>query len=114
MYIRREQVGDTRGDATAKYSVTLGKDATVKQFIHEVLHGTYSDEWGKIYIVDDLDQITFSSRRTSPQFEYRYGRIVAVTKSSYNKLMRLYGKKVIKRVSGDGGWSNMDYYIEVE
>lgn len=83
------------GDETALYRVSTNKECTLGELVNAVL--TRRHEWGYLYV------------KGVAGFEYRYGDIVGVQKFSKELLAR----KVL-RIKGSGGWSRMDYIIELE
>ena len=95
------QSGPTRGDCTASYSVTLlKKNITVKQFVEEVLSN--DAEWGRISIGGNYFEPDACAW-------YKYGKL----EKEDHQLIPYYDK-IITKVKADGGWSLMDYMIEVE
>lgn len=96
-----EQTSKERSDCTASYSVTNYKSKTVGEFIREVIE-MRPKEWGKIKVkLDGLSWLSY------PYCEYKWGEIVNDIDEKYKSLR-------IKSMTGDGGWTQMDYYIEVE
>lgn len=96
---RLTQIGRTRGDCTAKYSVSLDKVYTVKDFIQTVI-AENPDEWGYIGINDG--QTIFGN----PCCEYRWGNLIS-------DLPKELHEKTITSVKADGGWSRMDYLLDI-
>lgn len=96
-----EQCGRTRGDCTAPYEVILYHDnVTVEEFVNAVLSD--KTEWGRISIGADY----FNPKACT---WYKYGEF---DKKNYNLIP--YYNKIITKVSADGGWSCMDYMIEIK
>ena len=94
----------TRGDCTCGYSITLDKEYTVSEFIETVLTEK-SGEWG--YFGISVDEGDFSARVFgSPCCEYKWGKLLYSLPTEY------LDKKIID-VTGDGGWSRMDYLMKV-
>lgn len=87
------QTHATGGDCTAPYDVILDKPYTVSEFINEVLT-THKNEWGIIRV------------RGAFSINYRYGKMEKEIPEQYANLS-------IKKVQAAGGWSAMDYHIEV-
>ena len=90
------------GDATTNYDVNTD-NACVSDFIDEVLK-EFPGEWGSVCIRSSKsysDNICVCS--------YKYGTIERKA-SDYET----YGKAKIKSISSNGGWSAMNYDIEVE
>lgn len=96
-----KQCGPERGDCTAPYEVNLDKEYLVREFIEEVLKN--KREWGYIGIKTDNIWKYFGD----PKCEYRYGKLL-------NTLPDDYMSRKIKSVTTDGGWSRMDYILELE
>lgn len=95
-----------RGDCTCRYKIILDKEYTVKEFIETVLKEK-SGEWGYFGIYNDKGD--FSAKVFGePCCEYRYGKL------STSPLPDEYLDKKIIKVTGDGGWSRMDYLFWVE
>ena len=99
--MRFKQTSKVRGDETASYSVTNYRSKTVGEFIKEVLE-TMPNEWG--YIKVKQDGVSWLSY---PRCEYKWGKLIQDIDEKYKSLR-------IKSMTGDGGWSRMDYEIEVE
>lgn len=96
------QIGPTSSDCTARYLVTLYGDYTLQEFINEVLSN--KGEWGTISIAK-RGCLWYNY----PSFSYRYGEI----RSRPTLPEEVYSYK-IKDVRANGGWSNMDYTIQLE
>lgn len=88
-----------RGDETCGYSITLDKEYTVREFIETVLT-ELSGEWG--YFGINADGSIFGN----PCCEYKWGKLLS-------SLPEEYLDKKITKVTGDGGWSRMDYQFWV-
>lgn len=95
---RIEQCGPERGDCTAPCEVILDKEYLVREFIEEVLKR--KEEWGYIGIKSD------KSFFGDPNCEYRHGKLLGTLPG--------YMSRKVKSVTADGGWSRMDYILEVE
>lgn len=96
------QTGPNLGDATANYNVEVDKErCTLSEFVGIVLLEN-QNEWGKIYpLKSDM------SRLGARCIEYERGAI----KKNPCDLFEKYEGWVIDRVTANGGWSNMDYYV---
>lgn len=90
------ETGGMYSDATCSYDGIIHKATTIEQFIENVLKD--NKEWGSIYIGRSLSR--------EKVCEYRYGKILFLNRN-INK------NKYIKSFSAHGGWSNMDYFLEV-
>lgn len=89
----KKSIGSIGGDCTSRYAVKLRKKATVREFIEAVLSN--KQEWGNISIFG------------GPGIWFRYGQVEI--SSNMEKLL----DKRIKGASASGGWSRMDYVLEV-
>lgn len=98
--IKLTQNTPTGGDCTARYTVTLDKEYTVKEFIDEVLT---RNEWGCVGIYNE-GQAWFDSG--TPNCEYSRGKLI--TEMPLEVLERK-----IESVTASGGWSRMDYVIKL-
>jgi hypothetical protein len=96
--IKLTQTSETFGDCTALYSVEMDKPYTVKEFIKQVLK---RKEWGYIGI-EDNDSIF-----GEPKCEYKGKTII-----TENLPEEILSQPVVK-VRASGGWSRMDYIIEI-
>lgn len=93
--IKLTQTSETFGDCTALYSVEMDKPYTVKEFIKQVLK---RKEWGYIEI---------ENRYGDPKCEYKGKTII-----TENLPEEILSQPVVK-VRASGGWSRMDYIIEL-
>lgn len=88
----RIQVSETFGDCTANYEIVFNRKMQLKEFIDSIL---VKKEWGFIRVKDY--SITYNgdeiSQNTIPQDFY---------------------SKTIKQCTSSGGWSRMDYEIELD
>lgn len=94
---RLVKTGGPFGDSTCNYNVVMDKPYTVKEFILEVLKN--EREWGYVRIGEN-----FTGKKVC---EYRHGSIVFLDES-------VDTSKTIKSGWANGGWSAMDYFLEVE
>lgn len=92
--------GHMGGDASSAYRITLQRTFTVKEFVERVLNER--GEWGKI-------EVELPDRTTVAWLKYSHGDI---TNESSN--LASYYDHMIESVSGNGGWSNSNFYIEVK
>lgn len=88
------------GDCTAPYDVIFDKEYTIEEFVADVL--SRRDEWGSIFIYDRSSKSGYKSCGRN----YKYGEL------SMDLPKKLIGKKV-KFASAHGGWSLMNYDIEL-
>lgn len=86
------------GDETSRYEVYFDKPTTVAEFIVEVLKNR-SQEWG-----------TFSLGWTISFIKYRYGKYLFTNEALFNEIKN---KKIVS-AKASGGWTAMDYILEVE
>ena len=94
---RLVKTGGPFGDSTYNYNVVTDKLYTVKEFINEILMN--KKEWGYVRIGKN-----FAGKKVC---EYRHGSIVFLDES-------VDMGKTIKSGWANGGWSAMDYFLEVE
>lgn len=87
------------GDECCDYNVIFDKQYTLEEFINSVLSN--KREWGYIGIYDAK---TF---RGNPYIEYRDGKIIN------GAFPREYYNKTIKQSTASGGWSRMDYVLQL-
>ena len=100
--------GPERGDCTAPYKIELDKKYTVLTFIQEVLRNK-PNEWGYIGIKShDPDGLFFGK----PRIEYRGGEVLGGIENMPIYFVELLTTNV-KSASADGGWTRMDYLLEV-
>jgi len=92
-----ERVSDN-GDATSNYKVSINETMTLRELKEMVLSD--KKEWGYIRIGKDW--------RSPNYIEYRRGRVIEDNRGEYS------GNEVITSMKASGGWSRMDYYVEVE
>ena len=90
-----------RGDETRGYDVTDYKATTVGEFVGEVLSGNGKKEWGDFRISKENGDWTDYHK-----YEYKRGELLETIPYDVFKCR-------IKNVTGDGGWSRMDYFITV-
>lgn len=91
--MRRIQTGRTGSDETAPYSVYDYKAVTASDFVSEVLEAE-PNEWGRIEVMG------FGS------VEYKDSKLLSEIPESWKYL-------TVVKVTGSGGWSSMDYRIQV-
>lgn len=90
------QCGSESRDCTAPYKVTLDKSYTVRTFIDAIINER-KNEWG--YIIVNYGNKRFSSG-------YRYGKLE-------NEMDESVLDKPVISANASGGWTRMDYVIEV-
>lgn len=95
------QCTPTGGDCCAGYRIDLDKEYTVESFINTVL-SERTNEWGDIGIRSK------GKAYGIPQCCYRYGKIAT------NSLPKEVLSKGISNVSASGGWTRMDYILELQ
>lgn len=90
--------GGPYGDATSSYDIILpeGDVVTVEEFIEQILIDN-PNEWGGIY--NGMREIIADYKRGEVTF-----------KDGYDSIKH----KKISSVSAHGGWSMMDYYLDLE
>ena len=90
---------DDRSDATASYEWDCPKRSTVRDFI-EYKEKLNSVEFGHIHF----------GKKFNTYHDYRYSNF-----KDCGALLERYGERIIKSpVKADGGWNQMDYWIELE
>lgn len=100
--------GPTLYDCTTPYAVELDKKYTVAKFIQTVLSNK-KNEWGYIGIAEFRHGVRCQiSIFGSPSCEYSYGEIISepLPKNVLNK--RVIAAKA------NGGYSRMDYLLDIE
>lgn len=98
------QTGGPYGDATSRYVVELNREFTVEEFINEVLK---RDEWGQIRVLNS--EIRGKQPFGALVVEYRGDQIIG-RGIGY----RQYLDQKVRSVRASGGWSAMDYTINLE
>lgn len=103
--LKFEQTSEFRSDETASFSVRITKEnVSLREFIDYLLTER-NGEWGYVKIQDKDDPWYDSTYKV----EYKWGNIV-----SDNIPDDIKDKIVPSKISGDGGWSRMDYIIKLE
>lgn len=97
--LNRYRVGPVGTDCTAPYSVKLGREHTVKEFVDLVLSET--DEWGHIGV--ERPGHIFGE----PNCDYKHGQLL-------NGLPEEILDKKITSVRANGGYSRMDYLLTIK
>jgi hypothetical protein len=101
-------ISKIRGDETQRYDITDYKATTVGEFVDEVLSGNGKNEWGYFEFIRVKPQ-KVGNWNVPPEwdrYEYKRGSLL-------DKIPDTLLNKRIERVTGDGGWSRMDYDITV-
>ena len=87
------------GDATSNYEVSIKGTMTLNDLVERVL--SCERDWGYIRIGKNWN---------APKYiEYRCGKIVMDNRDEYS----YSGDEEIVSMTASGGWSRMDYYVEV-
>jgi len=94
-----EQISETFGDCTALYSVEMTKPYTVKEFIKQVLR---KKEWGYVGIENKYGESIFGD----PRCEYKGSKLIT-------EMPKEVLDKPVLRASASGGWTRMDYTLEI-
>ena len=89
--IKLKRCSEIYGDETASYDVELTTTYTVEQFVNEVVSN--SKEWGAISIMQH-------------RCEYKWGKLI-------RKFPEFLMCENIVQVSAHGGWSMMNYTLQV-
>lgn len=99
------QTTSESSDCTCEYEVKLDKEYTVGEFVNTVLDKCYKER-GYIGIFKDTGHYvdrTFGN----PLIQYKYGLLK--TDNFSNKILN----QKIKSVTASGGWSRIDYLINL-
>ena len=101
-------IGQERGDCTASYEVKFPKEYTVRQFVNEIITNHKSD-WGFIGIACRKTKHTRFTDLINgfPRCSYDHSEL---TEALPDYVM---DKKIIK-ITGDGGWTRMDYLLTID
>lgn len=100
------KIKDNGWDATSEYEVAFADYLTVGDLVSKVIK--CNNSWGYIGIKPSDPNAEVSQRIFGyPCIEYQYGDIITA-----NNLAR-FSDRVIKRIHASGGWSRMDYLIDV-
>ena len=95
MSIEWNCISGPHGDETSQYIGKINNQIIIKDFIENELK---ENEWGKIYI--------------NNQYVCKYkNKIIYDVK---NNLLKQYQKNIIQNISAYGGWTLMDYYLDIE
>lgn len=89
----KKSVGSIGGDCTSRYALSLKKKATVREFIDAIISD--KQEWGHISVSD------------GPGIWFKNGEY-----QMSSNMEKMLNKKV-KKASASGGWSRMDYVLQV-
>lgn len=90
--IKLKQITRTFGDETAGYEVVLDKEYTVDELFKQIV--SRKSDWGYFTIKGSISS------------EYKWGSIIV-------DIIKEDSVKKVSSVSASGGWSRMDYVIEV-
>lgn len=102
------------GDATCWYNVTLSTEMTVKEFIQQIKKESGEEKnhgWFGYFTIQSKTEHTW------PFLEYRAGSLYKSKyqdRAPYKEILAKYGDKKITKLTANGGWGNMSYYIWVE
>lgn len=94
------QDGSERGDCTASYKVILRGNGTVNDFVDAVIN-SHPGDWGYIGIKEKGHIFG------NPNMRYSRGKTIS------REALEKVKDYPIKSVTADGGWSRMDYLIEI-
>ena len=91
------------GDSTTWFDVTSNKKLTLEELVNAIITEN-PGEWGQVerWIHSTAD----SPFKVEVYVEYQDGKITK-TYPEYEQ----YKDKIIKRLTANGGWSSMNYYI---
>lgn len=92
--------GGPYGDCCCSYDIELRGEWTVQEFVEAVLKKN-GNEWGYFYIGGGRNMFDKPYRA-----EYRYGKLK-------EPIQGKIARRKIKRVTAHGGWSLMDYTVDI-
>lgn len=101
--------GGPYGDATSDYNVIFDRKYTVKEFVQEALSDT--NLWGDIRIRDDSTD--FLKAFGLLLCEYSHGKLLDRDRNR-NGWYSEFLDKSIRSATAHGGWTCMDYMLELE
>lgn len=93
------------GDQTVWYDVEFNGNVNLNQFIEYIL-SAHNKEWGH-----------FTRVYSKMKGWYEDENFISDYKNGYFNKTKLYHElenKNIKKITANGGWGNIDYYIEFE
>lgn len=93
---RLTQIGPEGGDCTAPYTVTFDKEYTLEEFVNAIIVNRKGD-WGAIRLGNLFGETLC---------EYRWGKITRSIPDEYKN-------RRIASSNASGGWSAMDYYVQL-
>ena len=94
------QCSEVFSDCTSRYTVNINKSPmTVEDFIATVIEEN-PDEWGYIGIKNG------NAIFGDPHMEYKWGKYDSSPMESVKNA-------IVKRAKAEGGWSRMDYLLEI-
>ncbi len=106
--LKFKKTHSTGSDETAPYDVILDRECTVREFIDAVL---LRNEWGKIEIRNSFRCVKFNSGMKvpiTPCIEYCKNDVTSTNMTDDDMAC------VINKIRASGGWSNMNYYLEIK
>lgn len=103
--IERYSVGPVSYDCTSRYNFRLSREYSLREFLREIL-SSCKNEWGTIYVKNANDSSPIIS---CPAIGYKHGEI----ETSSNHITCEMMDSQIENVRGCGGYSNMDYLVEL-
>lgn len=98
-------------DECSTYDLEIGENVTLAEFLE------YLDprEWGDVRLViqdpklANVDWLALNEKKMYVDIEYKYGKITNLPEEALS-----YMNKVVKSGRSNGGWSNMDYWLNFE
>lgn len=94
-----KQTSEEHSDCSTDYDVKLRKEVKLSELIGEILK---RKEWGDINVKMEKDWLNW------PKLEFSYGKIIE------NKIPKKFMNKKVARLTSNGGWTQMHYYVEIE
>ena len=96
--LKLNKISKTFQDCTANYQVSLPDELTVLE-LRDLIIKERLDDWGDIKLKDGT---TFGKLL----FEYKYGVLTKTLCEDYNN-------SKVSKVTSSGGWSQMNFLVEV-
>ena len=101
--------GGPYSDCTSTYDIELDREYTISEFIQTVLT-ELPTEWGRITLYCESPELKYPHYAYVgyPYCEYEFGNVVC------NSSLSNYSDVKVENVSAFGGWSNMNYSINID
>jgi endogenous inhibitor of DNA gyrase (YacG/DUF329 family) len=114
--IVREQTTHIGGDETCGFKIKLPRRMTLREFCQEICNDVNLVEWGYFEIKPRNEEECFKTKFADYVTAGRNANSVGgFDPDSFDKeLYETNKNKIVKSISGSGGWGRMDYMIELE